>query len=320
MHRIGVSLVAVVIALFDFAAIAADSYPQKPIRLIIPFSPGGGTDVLARAMSDKLADAFGASVIIDTRPGAGGTLGSGLVAKSDPDGYTLLMTSASHTYIPGIYGKELSYDGVKDFRSITMLASAPNLLVVHPSLPATNLKQLLALARQRPGELYYASAGRGSNLHLTTELFLYMAKIKMVNVPYKGGGPALIAVMSGESHVNFPSIHSAIPFVKSGRLRALAVTTKKRAPALPDVPPINEAGVPGYDKASWYGLFAPAATPEPVVAHIYKAIAKVLKDPEIVKRLATEGAVPVANPPAEFDAFVREEIVTWNKLIRDMNL
>jgi tripartite-type tricarboxylate transporter receptor subunit TctC len=271
-------------------------------------------------MSDKLTEAFGASIIIDNRPGAGGTLGSGLVAKADPDGYTLLMTSASHTFIPGIYGKDLPYDGVKDFRCITMLASAPNLLVVHPSLPTNTLKELLALARQRPGEIHYSSAGRGSNLHLTTELFLYMAKIKMTMVPYKGGGPALIAVMSGESQVNFPSIHSAIPFVKAGRLRALAVTTKARAPALPDLPSMNEAGVPGYDKAGWYGMFAPAATPEPIVAHAYKAVAKVLKEPEMVKRLATEGAVPVANPPAEFDAFVRAEIATWNKLIRDMKL
>jgi tripartite-type tricarboxylate transporter receptor subunit TctC len=320
MFHICAAFVAALIALSVPPATAADKYPTRPIRLIIPFSPGGGTDVLARAMSDKLADAFGASVVIDTRPGAGGTLGSGLVAKADPDGYTLLMTSASHTFIPGIYGKELTYDGVKDFRPITMLASAPSLLVIHPSVPANNLKQLIALARQRPGEISYASAGRGSNLHLTTELFLYMAKIKMLNVPYKGGGPALIATMSGEAHVNFPAIHSALPFVKQGRLRALAVTTKKRAPALPEVPSMHEAGVPGYDKAGWYGLFAPAATPEPIVSHVYMSMAKVLKDPDILKRLATEGAVPVVNPPAEFDAFVRDEVATWTKLIREMNL
>ncbi len=320
MFRIAcASLFATLIALSAPPAVAAEKYPLKPVRLVIPFSPGGGTDVLARAISDKLTEALGANVIVDTRPGAGGTLGSGIVAKSDPDGYTLLFTSASHTFIPGIY-KELHYDPVKDFKSITMLALAPNLLVVHPSMPATNLKQLIALARQRPGEIYYGSAGRGSNLHLTTELFLYMAKIKMLQVNYKGGGPAMIAVMSGEVHVNFPGIQSALPFVKSGRMRALAVSTKKRAAALPELPSIDEAGVPGYDKSGWFGLFAPAAVPEPIVSHIYTAVAKVLKDPDVQKRLASEGAVAVANPPAEFDAFVRDEIATWAKLIREMNL
>lgn len=319
MFRIAcASLFATLVAL-HLPPAAAAGYPQKPIRFVIPFSPGGGTDVLARALSDKLTEALGANLVIDTRPGAGGTLGSGLVAKADPDGHALLFTSASHTFIPSLH-KDLSYDPVKDFRPITMFALAPNLLVVHPSMPATNLKQLLALARQRPGEISYASAGRGSNLHLTTELFLYMAKIKMLNVPYKGGGPAMIAVMSGEVHVNFPGMQSALPFVKSGRMRALAVSTKKRSSALPDLPSIHEAGVPGYDKSGWFGLFAPAATPEPVISYVYKAVAKVLKDSEVVKRLASEGAVAVANPPAEFDAFVRDEIATWAKLVRDMNL
>jgi len=201
-----------------------------------------------------------------------------------------------------------------------MFASTPNLLVVHPSLPTKNLKDLLALARKRPGEIHYSSAGRGSNLHLTTELFLYMAKIKVMQVLYKGGGPFLIAVMSGEVQMNFPAINSAFPFVNAGRLRALAVSTKTRAPSMPDLPTIDESGVPGYDKAGWYGLFAPAAVPEPVISHIYQAVARVLKDPAVIKRLAAEGAVAVANPPAEFDAYVRAEITQWAKLIRDMKL
>ncbi|HKA41907.1 MAG TPA: tripartite tricarboxylate transporter substrate binding protein [Burkholderiales bacterium] len=319
MFRIAcASLCATLIALPAPVA-AADGYPQKPIRLVIPFSPGGGTDVLARALSDKLTEALGASLVIDTRPGAGGTLGSGIVARSDPDGYTFLFTSASHTYIPGIY-KDLPYDPVKDFRSITMFASMPNLLVVHPSVPATSLKQLLALARKRPDAIYYASAGRGSNLHLTTELFLYMAKVRMLPVPYKGGGPAMIGLMSGEVHVMLPTIQSVMPFVKAGRMRALAVSTRQRAPTVPDLPTIDEAGVPGYDKVGWFGLFAPAAVPELVVSHIYHATAKVLKDPDVVKRLASEGAIAVGNPPAEFDAFVRAEIATWTKLIREMKL
>jgi tripartite-type tricarboxylate transporter receptor subunit TctC len=313
------SLFAVLIALAALPVAAADSYPQKPIRFVIPFSPGGGTDVLARALSDKLSEALGANVIVETRPGGGGTIGVAMVARSDPDGYTLLFTSASYTFLPSMY-KDLSYDPIKDLKPITMFASTPNLLVVHPSMPVTNLKQLIELARKRPGEIYYASAGRGSNLHLTTELFLYMAKIRMLQVPYKGGGPAMLAVMSGEVHVNFPGIQSALPFVQSGRMRALAVSTKKRAPALPDLPTIDEAGVPGYDKAGWFGLWAPAAVPDPVISHIYHAMVKVLKDPVVVKRLASEGAVAVGNPPAEFDAFVRSEIATWAKLIRDMNL
>ena len=319
MLRTACRLLVFLCALDAPAAVAANNYPQKPIRVVIPFAPGGGTDVLARALSDKLTEAFGVSVIIDTRPGAGGTLGSGLVAKADPDGYTLLFTSASHTFIPGVY-KDLAYDPVKDFRPITMFALAPNVLVVHPSLPATTLKELIALARKRPGEIYYGSAGRGSNLHLTTEYFLYKAKIKMLNVPYKGGGPAMIAVMSGEVQVNFPGMQSALPFIKAGRMRALGVTTKKRSPALPDVPSIDEAGVPGFDKSGWYALFAPGGTPDPIVSHVYGVVAKVLKDPVIAKRLASEGAVAVANPPAEFDKFVRDEIATWKNLIQEMNL
>ena len=301
------------------AATAADAYPQKPVRFVLPFAPGGGTDVLARALSDKLSEAFGANVIIETRPGAGGTLGTALVARAAPDGYTLLFTSASYSFQPSLY-KDLPYDPVKDLKAITNFASTPNLLAVHPSLPVKNVRELVALARRHPNEILYSSSGRGTNLQLTTELFNYMAKIKLKEVPYKGGGPSIIALISGEVQVNFPAINSAVPFIQSGRMRALAVSTKQRSPAMPELPTIDESGVPGYDKAGWYGLFAPAAVPEPVVSHIYQAVVKVLKDPVIVKRLATEGAVPIANPPAEFDRFVRAEIAEWAKLIREMKL
>jgi len=313
------SLVSTLIALPLPPAVAADNYPQKPIRLIIPFAPGGGTDVLARAISDKLTEALGATVVIDNRAGAAGTLGTALVVRAAPDGYTFLFTSASYTFTPSLH-KDLPYDTLKDLKSITMFAFTPSLLVVHPSMPTRNLKELLALARKRPGEIHYSSAGRGSNIHLTTELFLYMAKIKVTQVPYKGGGPSIIAVMSGEVQMNFPAINSVLSFVNAGKLRALAVSTKTRAPSLPDLPTIDESGVPGYDKAGWYGLFAPAAVPEPVISHVYQAVARVLKDPAVVKRLAAEGAVAVANPPAEFDVFVRDEIATWAKLIREMEL
>jgi tripartite-type tricarboxylate transporter receptor subunit TctC len=313
------SMFAACVALLASPASAAERYPEKPVRLLIPFSAGGGTDVLARAVSDKLTKALGASIVIDNRPGAGGTLGAALVAQAAPDGYTFLFTSASYTFNPNFY-RDLPYDPVKDFKPITMFGSSPSILVVHPSLPVKNVKDLIALARERPGEIYYASAGRGSNIHLTTELFLYMAKIKLTQVPYKGGGPAQIGVMSGESQVLIPSINSALPFVKSGRLRALGVTSKKRSPLLPNVPTIDETGVPGYVKTAWFGLFAPTAVPEPIVNHMYQAVSKVLKDPEIVRRLAADGTTAEGQSPREFEAFVHSELAEWAKLIRDMKL
>jgi len=318
MIRIATAPILFILAAL-FAPSAPAAYPEKPIRLIVPFAPGGGTDLLARAVSDRLTQVLGVSVIIDNRAGAGSTIGTAMVARAAPDGYMYLFTSASYTFSPNFY-RDLPYDPVKDFRPITMFGSLPNVLVVHPSMPVKSLKELLALARKRPGEIHYGSAGRGSNVHLTTELFLYMAKIKMTQVPYKGMGPAQIGLVSGEVQVLMPAFQSIFPFVKSGQVRALAVSTKQRSPLLPQLPTMNEAGVPGYDKAAWFGLFAPAAVPGPVVDRMYQAVARVLTDPEIVKRLAAEGAVARGQPPAEFDAFVREELVAWAKLIREMKL
>ena len=312
------SLLCTLISLSAPLALAA-GYPEKPIRLLIPFPPGGATDILARGLQDKLEAALGGSVIIDNRGGGGGTLGCTIAARAAPDGYTLLLTSASYTYAPGLY-KDLAYDAVKDFKPITNFAQAPLVLAVHPSLPVLSLRELLALARKRPGEIHYASAGRGSNIFMTTELFKYMAKINLTHVPYKGGGPATIGLISGETQVLFVGILGAIPHMKAGRMRGLAVTTKQRSPALPDLATIDEAGVPGYDKPGWFGLFAPAKVPGPIIAHVYGAMAKVLKDPATVKRLASEGAVAVGNPPEEFGAFVRAEISEWSKLIREMKL
>ena len=320
MFRIAcASLFAALIALPAQSAFAAEGYPQKPIRLLIPFPPGGGTDVLARALQDKLEEAIGASVIIDNRGGAGGTLGCTIAARAAPDGYTLLFTSASFTFAPGLY-KDLAYDAIRDFKPITNFASAALVLAVHPSMPVKNVQELLALARKRPGEIHYASAGVGSNIHMTTELFKYMAKINLVQVPYKGGGPASVGVMSGEAQLLISSILSIGSFMKSGRLRGLAVTTRQRSPLLPDLPTIDESGVPGYDKAVWFGLFAPSKVPDSIVGHVYQAAAKVLKNPDTAKRLATEGAVAVGNPPEEFGAFVRTEIAEWTKLTREMKL
>jgi tripartite-type tricarboxylate transporter receptor subunit TctC len=286
---------------------------------VLPFAPGGGTDVLARALSDKLAESLGVSVVIDNRPGAGGTLGTAVVARATPDGYTFLLTSASYVFNPSLY-KDLPYDPLKDFKPITMLASNPHVLVVHPSMPVKNVRELIALARKRPGEIHFSSGGVGSNIHLTTELFAYMAKIKLAHVPYKGGGPAMTAVASGEVHMMLPALQPALPFMSSGRMRALAVTSKERLPAFPDLPTIHEGGVPGYDKSAWYALFAPAGVPDPIITHVYQAVIKVLKNPDIVKRLAADAAVAVGNTPAEFSAFVRSEIAEWAKLIREMKL
>lgn len=320
MFRIACAVLSIApYALSVPAALGAENFPQKPIRLLIPFSPGGTTDILARAVQDKLDRAFGVPVIVDNRPGAGGTTGATLVAKSAPDGYTLLSTSASFTFSPSIY-KKLGYDAIKDFRHISNLASSPLILGVHPSMPVKTVKQLIALARNRPGEINYSSAGVGSNIHLTTELLKYMAKFNVTQVPYKSGGQATTALISGEVHMTITGLSSAIPFIQSGQMRALAVTTKQRAKALPDIPTIDEAGVPGYDKGGWTGLYAPAGVPDAVIQLIYQKFSAAIRDPDSVKRLDDLGIFVICNPPAEFEKFVRAEIAEWAELIRQMKL
>jgi tripartite-type tricarboxylate transporter receptor subunit TctC len=308
-------------ALFALSALPAGAagYPEKPVRLLVPFAPGGGTDLLARALQDKLERALGVSVFVDNRTGAGGTIGFALAARAAPDGYTLVVTSAAYTFIPGLY-RNLPYDHVKDFRPVSMLTQQPLLLAVHPSLPVKSVKELLALARKRPKDLFYGMAGVGSNLHMTTELFKYLGKINLVPVAYKGGGPALIGLITGEVQVGFMSVLSSKPFRQSGQVRPLAVTTKHRSPAVPDLPTIDEAGVPGYDKGAWTGMFAPAKVPEPIINQVYQAVVKVMKDPEAVKRFAEDGLVATASSPAEFTKFVNAEIAEWSKLVHEMKL
>jgi len=271
-----------------------------------------------RIMQPKLEKALGTNLLIANRGGAGGTIGVGLAAKAAPDGYTLLVTSASFTFAPSLY-KKLTYDAIKDFRPITNLADAPLVLAVHPSVSVKTLPEFLDLARKKPGEINYASAGVGSNIHMTTELFQHMAKISLNQVPYKGGGPATMALISGEVQVVITGILSAIPFIKQGRMRALAVTTKVRSPLYPDLPSISEF-VPGYDKGGWTGMYAPAKVPQPIIDHIYGAVSKVLKDPEMVKRFTADGLIPVGNTPDQFAAFVQSEITEWGKLIKTMDI
>jgi tripartite-type tricarboxylate transporter receptor subunit TctC len=320
MFRIAyASLFAALIALPAPSVLAA-AYPEKPIRLLVPFSPGGGTDLLCRAIQYRLERALGVGIIIDNRVGAGGTIGVTLAAKAPPDGYTLLVTSASFTFAPGLYKKDLPYDAIKDFKPLSMLTQQPTILAVHPSMPVKSVMELIALARKRPKQIFHGHAGIGSNLHMTSELFKYMAKIKMTPVPYKGGGPVVVALITGEVQVSMVGILGSKPFRKTGQIRALAVTTKERSPAVPDLPTIAESGVPGYDKGAWTGMFAQAQVPEPIIARVYQAMVKVLKDPEAVKRLADDGLVATASSPKDFTTFVHSEITEWNKLIQEMKL
>jgi tripartite-type tricarboxylate transporter receptor subunit TctC len=318
--RLG-TLAALCAAFFPAAAIApahAQKYPDKPIRLIIPFAPGGGTDVLARFMAAKLSEDLGVTLVIDNRAGAGGTLGAELAARAAPDGYTLLFTSASYSFNPSL--RKLRFDPLKDLTPVTLIAMVPHLLVVHPSMPVNSVKELVALAQRRPGEIFYGSGGAGSSIHLAAVLFVNTAKVKMTHVPYKGGGPAMTAMLAGEVQVLFPTMQSAMPLVNAGRLRPLAISTAKRSPALPKLPTIAEAGVPGYDATGWYGMLAPAGTPKGAIDRLHAAVAKTLSVPATKQRLANEGATAVGNTPAEFDKFLRDEIAKWRTIIRALGL
>jgi tripartite-type tricarboxylate transporter receptor subunit TctC len=320
MFRVACALLFVMLtATFAPLRSAAGAYPDKPIRFIVPFSPGGGTDLIARALQPRLQASLGTSVTVDNRPSAGGIVGVALAAKAPPDGYTYLVTSASFTFVPSLY-TNLPFDAIKDFKPVTNLATTPLVLCVHPSMPVTNVRQLLDLARKRPGEVLYSSAGVGSNLHLTTELFNYMAKINMKQVPYKGAGAAAIGLMSGEVQVSFLGLLSVPPFIKAGRLRCVAVSSKQRTPALPDLPTIDEAGVPGYDKSGWTGVYAPAAVPNAIIDQFFNSVSTVLKDPATIKAISDQGSTLVGNTPEEFNKFVRAEIDEWANLIRRMKL
>lgn len=313
-----VLLFTVLIALFAPSAAAA-AYPDRPIRIVIPFSPGGGTDLLSRAMQPKLERALGVGIIIENRTGAGGTLGVTYAARAAPDGYTLLVTSASFTFAPSLY-KRLAYDAIKDFKPLSMLTQQPLILAVHPSMPVKSVKDLVALARSRPNEIFHAHAGVGSNLHMTTELFKYIAKVNIKPIAYKGGGPSLIALITGEVQVSFTGVLSSKHFRQAGQIRPLAVSTKERSPAVPDLPTIHEAGVPGFAKGAWTGMFAQADVPDAIIARVYQAVTEVLKDPNTVKVLAEDGLVATATSPKEFSSFVQAEIAEWGKLVREMKL
>jgi len=311
-----VYFIAVMLALLLASGAAqAQEYPVKPIRIIVPSSPGGGTDILARQLSVKLTERWGQQVIVDNRPGAGQMIGISLVAKSPPDGYTLVMT-ATPLAINTVLYKKVPYDPIRDFAPVTQVAAMPNLLVMHPTLPVRNVKQMIALAKSRPGELAYASAGIGTGPHLSMELFNHMAGIKLEHVPYKGTGPALLDTMSGHVPLLMSTLLPPLPHLKTGRLRALGVTSAKRVSSLPDVPTVAEGGVAGYEVVGWYGIAAPAGTPQPVVVKLQTEISAILHAPETRDKLAAEGAEVVGSKPEEFGAFLKSEIDKWGKVVK----
>ena len=298
------------------AANAAENYPIRPIRLVTPFPPGGGTDILCRALAPRMMENLGSSVIVENRAGAGGLVGIEAVAKSPADGHTLLLVSGSLTIIPSLF-PNVRYDPVKDFAPITLATRQPYIAVVHPSLPVRDIRGLIALARAQPGQVTYASAGSGGAGHLGMELLKTMVKVSIVHIPYKGSGPALIDLLGGHVSLMFASSPSSMPHVKTGRLRALAVTGAQQSAAVPGVPTIAESGVPGFEAYGWYGVLAPAGTPPQVITRLHTAIFKAMAAPEVVERIAADGSEAVASTPEQFAAHIGRDIPKWAKVIKE---
>jgi tripartite-type tricarboxylate transporter receptor subunit TctC len=294
----------------------AQAYPNHVIRLVVPFPAGGTTDILARAAAQKLTESLGQPVVVDNRPGAGGNIGADLVAKSTPDGYTLLMgTVGTHAINPSLYAK-MPYDHVKDFVPVVLVAGVPNVLVVNPSLPVNSVADLIKLAKSKPGAINFASSGSGTSIHLSGELFKTMAGVDMTHVPYKGSAPALSDLIGGQVQLMFDNLPSALPQIKAGKLRAIAVTSLNRAPVLPDVPTIAESGLPGFEASSWFGVLAPAGTPAPVVAKLNAEVNKWLQSPEAREQLLAQGAVAAGGTPEQFAAHIRAETEKWAKVVK----
>ncbi len=304
--------------LLALGAPAAADYPDKPVRLIIPFPPGGSNDVVGRLVANQLSEKLGHKVFVDNRGGAGGVIGTEAVASAAPDGYTLLVVSIAHSVNPALY--TLKYDPIKSFTPISIMATGPNVLAVNPSLPVKDVKELVALAKEKPGSIDYASAGVGSFQHLGGELFKLVAGVNLQHVPYKGGGPAMGDVIAGHVKVMFSSLVQTTPFIQSGQLRALGVGGAKRNPVLPDVPTIQEAGVPGYIADNWWGIVGPAGMPKPIVDKLYRDIQDVLKSKELTEAFAREGAEAVTMTSDEFAKYIENEIVKWGRVVKEGNI
>jgi len=316
-RRAALSLAATLAILAPHAARAADAYPAKPMRFVVAFPPGGGTDIIARSIAQKLAERIAQQVVVDNRPGAGGNIGTDIVAKSAPDGYTMLMGSAGPLAInASLFGK-MPFDPIKDLAPVTLAASTPNVLVVHPSLRAATVKELIALAKARPGEINFASSGHGTPAHLAGELFNSMVGVKMVHVPYKGAAPALADLLGGQVQLMFSTMPPALPHVKDGKLRALAVTSAKRSPAAPDLPTLDEIALPGFEANTWHGVVVPAGTPRAIIARLNREIVAILHLPDVVERFSSQGAEALGSTPEEFAAYIRSETLKWAKVVRD---
>ena len=312
--------VGAVIGAAVFAAAAghavAQAYPAKTIRLIVPFPPGGGSDTMGRIVGQKLGERLGQQVVVDNRPGAGGSIGADAVAKAAPDGYTLLLGSASEIAQYPNVNTRLPYDPQRDFAPITLVGNVPLLLVVHPSLPVRNVREVVALAQKKPADITYSSAGNGSTTHLAVELLNLMTSMKMTHVPYKGSVPAVTDLVAGNVQLGIPTMPAVLPFVRSNRLKAIAVSTAKRSSALSDVPTIAESGVRGYDATLWTGILAPAATPPAIVARLHGELVKTVALQDVKDALAKQGAEPAVSTPEQFSAFVRSELAKWAKVVK----
>ena len=298
---------------------AADGFPERPLRMIVPFPPGGSVDVVARIAGQKMTEIAGQSIVVDNRAGASGNIGTELAARAPADGYTIMMTTIPLVVNPSLFSK-IPYDVARDFAPVSLIAAAPFVLAVHPSLPAKSVKELVALAKARPGQLNYASAGSGTNLHIAAELFKNLSGTSIVHVPYKGGGPALTALLGGEAQLSFLGVVAVVPHVKSGKMRALALTAAKRSAVLPDLPTIAEAGVPGYEFASWYGVLAPAGTPALRITKLHDILVKSLRSPDLAGRMAAEGADIIAGSPQQFASYLKTELAKWAKVVKDSGL
>jgi tripartite-type tricarboxylate transporter receptor subunit TctC len=305
----------IILAVAPQEALAQGSYPTRPIRLVVPTAVGGGADTLARLVAQGLSERLGRQVVVDNRPGTGGIIGYEIVAKAPADGYTLLLAVPSLAINPAIY-KKIPYDAMRDFAPITQAARGPNLMVMHPSVPAKTVKEMIAFAKARPGEVLYASAGVGTAPHLAMELFSIMAQIRMIHVPYKGSTPGVIELIAGHVAIMAPSMISVIPHVRAGKLRALGVTSASRVAAAPDIPTIAEGGLPGYEAVTWFGLLASAGTPQDIIARLHKESVAILRAPDSKERIAGDGGEVVASSPEEFAAFVNAETVKWAKVAK----
>jgi tripartite-type tricarboxylate transporter receptor subunit TctC len=315
MNKINSLLLFLGLAGVTVLAHAQTTYPTRAVRLIVPSSPGGGTDISARILAPQLTQFLGQQVVVENRPGAGTMIGGEAVARAVPDGYTLLMGISTLAINPAMY-KKVSYDAIKDLAPISQAVSLSNVLVIHPSLPARNLKEFVAFAKARPGQINFASAGVGTSPHLSMELLLVLAKLNMLHVPYKGSGPGVTDLLAGHVPVMMPNMLSAQPHIKSGRIRALGVTGTKRAPGADDIPTIAEAGVPGYEAVQWYGVLAPAATPRDIITKLHTGVVRALQNPEVRQRLLNDGAEPVGSSPEEFAAYLRSETTKWAQVIK----